>query len=240
MDSSSDDEDDNVQSTDLKPTQKALHNAVFKAWATRNIKSRAFAKPKNAAIQIQHDSLSVHQIMGQQNLTAIVDEARQYQMDLFDRAKHENTIAVLDTGTGKTLIAVLLLRHVIEEELDDRQQGKPHRIAFFLVPSVNLVFQQHAVLETNLDHSTTHIYGGMLPDTWNREQWQETFKAHKAIVCTADILRMCLEHGFITMDQINLLILDEAHHAKAGHAYSVIMTEHYRPLSIERRPRVLA
>lgn len=41
--------------------------------------------------------------------------------------------AELSTGAGKTLIAVLLLRHVLDEELKDRQLGKKPRIAFFLV-----------------------------------------------------------------------------------------------------------
>lgn len=36
-------------------------------------------------------------------------------------------------GTGKTLIAVLLLRHVLSQELEDRALGKPKRIACFLV-----------------------------------------------------------------------------------------------------------
>lgn len=36
-------------------------------------------------------------------------------------------------GSGKTLIAVLLLRHIFDQELEDRALGKPKRISFFLV-----------------------------------------------------------------------------------------------------------
>lgn len=36
-------------------------------------------------------------------------------------------------GSGKTLIAVLLLKHILDKELEDRALGKPPRIAFFLV-----------------------------------------------------------------------------------------------------------
>lgn len=39
----------------------------------------------------------------------------------------------MNPGTGKTLIAVLLLRHVVEQELEDRRAGKGHRLALFLV-----------------------------------------------------------------------------------------------------------
>lgn len=76
---------------------------------------------------------------------------RVYQIELFERAKAENTIAVLDTGlayttfelnkgeltkllgSGKTMIAVLLLKHILQQELIDREDGKAPRIAFFLV-----------------------------------------------------------------------------------------------------------
>ena len=37
------------------------------------------------------------------------------------------------SGSGKTLIAVLLLKHTIDEELENRGFGKPPRISFFLV-----------------------------------------------------------------------------------------------------------
>lgn len=40
-------------------------------------------------------------------------------------------------GSGKTLIAVLLLRHIIDHELEDRGNGKQPRIAFFLVDVVS-------------------------------------------------------------------------------------------------------
>ena len=39
-------------------------------------------------------------------------------------------------GSGKTLIAVLLLKWVLDQELEDRAAGKPERIAFFVVRRV--------------------------------------------------------------------------------------------------------
>ncbi|ODH53084.1 hypothetical protein GX48_00618 [Paracoccidioides brasiliensis] len=40
------------------------------------------------------------------------------------------------------------------------------------------------------------------------------------IVCTAEVLYQCLLHSFIQMEQINLLIFDEAHHTKKDHPYA--------------------
>lgn len=37
---------------------------------------------------------------------------RHYQLEIFEKAKENNIIAVLDTGSGKTMIALLLLKHI--------------------------------------------------------------------------------------------------------------------------------
>lgn len=89
--------------------------------------------------------------MSKQESTVLINDAREYQIELFEKAKKQNTIAVLDTGelskthltssiltnctvgSGKTLIAVLLLKHIIDVELEDRGMGKKPRISFFLV-----------------------------------------------------------------------------------------------------------
>lgn len=36
------------------------------------------------------------------------------------------------------MIAVLLLKHVLEQELEDRAVGQPSRISFFLVTSITI------------------------------------------------------------------------------------------------------
>lgn len=89
--------------------------------------------------------------MSKQESTVLINDAREYQIELFEKAKKQNTIAVLDTGdifkenlasvifidysagSGKTLIAVLLLKHIIDFELEDRGMGNKPRISFFLV-----------------------------------------------------------------------------------------------------------
>ncbi|XP_047175720.1 endoribonuclease Dicer homolog 1-like [Vigna umbellata] len=65
------------------------------------------------------------------------EKARQYQLDVLDQAKRKNTIAFLETGAGKTLIAVLLIKS-IQESL---QKQNKKMLAVFLVPKVPLVYQ---------------------------------------------------------------------------------------------------
>ncbi|KAH9891488.1 hypothetical protein F4778DRAFT_337172 [Xylariomycetidae sp. FL2044] len=51
---------------------------------------------------------------------------------------------------------------------------------------------------------------------------------------------MCLHHAFVKMEQINLLVIDEAHHTKSNHPYARIIKEFYAVKGSEgkRRPRI--
>lgn len=134
----------------------------------------------------------------------------------------------------------MLLRWTIQNELDDRSKSLPKRIAFFLVDKVALVFQQHAVLACNLDYPVDKFCGEMVDEVSCKEFWDKTFDENMAIVCTAEILYTCLHHSYIRMDQINLLIFDEAHHTKKNHPYARIIKDFYIEVSDgEKRPRIL-
>ena len=63
--------------------------------------------------------------------------ARKYQLDVLEQAKKKNTIAFLETGAGKTLIAVLLMKSI----KDEMERNKAKMLAIFLVPKVPLVYQ---------------------------------------------------------------------------------------------------
>ena len=69
--------------------------------------------------------------------------------------------------------------------------------------------------------------GDMGVDLWNRRKWEGHISKNMVIVCTAEVLRQCLHHSFVSIEQINLLIFDEAHHAKKDHAYARIIKDFY-------------
>lgn len=191
--------------------------------ADRKINRARNTTEEDKKVRVQNEAtelLSIRGLANQAEARNIINDPREYQLELFERAKKENTIAVLDTGSGKTLIAVLLLKYVLEQELESRASKNPHRIAFFLVDVVTLVYQQFAVLEHNLDQQIDRFCGDMNVDTWNKASWANHFSRNMAVVCTADILYNCLSRGFIQMHQINLLIFDEAHHTKKNHVYA--------------------
>lgn len=85
---------------------------------------------------------------------------------------------------------------------------------------MTLVFQQARVLERNLDQKIESFCGDMGCDLWVKKTWTKHFSENEVIVCTAEILNQCLMHSFISIDDINLLIFDEAHHTKKNHAYA--------------------
>jgi len=195
-------------------------NKKFSSWLSQRAEKDTKVQVREAVLSADDEALSIRNLMSKQESNVIITNPRDYQVELFEKAKKQNVIAVLDTGSGKTLIAVLLLRHILDQELEDRAMGMKPRISFFLVDCVTLVFQQFAVLECNLDQKIERFCGEMGCDLWNKGIWETHFKENMVIVCTAEILYQCLMHSFVALHQINLLIFDEAHHAKKNHAYA--------------------
>jgi endoribonuclease Dicer len=224
-----------LSSSEKRRVRKLHFESWLQSTAVKEIRTAAQDNNRSNAAE----ELSIRQLLASQETTQIITTPREYQLELFERATKQNTIAVLDTGSGKTLIAVLLLRHTITEELQARLEGKPHRVSFFLVPSVPLVFQQFAVLERNLDYDVDRLCGAMMTDKWSKQTWDDRFAKSHVIVCTPDVLKGCLSSSFISMRQINLLIFDEAHHAKKGHAYAQIIKHFYlTDVDEQSRPRI--
>jgi len=241
---SGEDEDEDGDGDEAKPTsrprkiteRKRKLNAIADSYVQERtqklIKKGSLVRPQDEAIQ------SARWMVNQAESCQIISTPREYQIELYERAKEKNIIAVLDTGSGKTLIAVLLLRHIFAQELEDRALGKPKRISFFLVDSVTLVFQQHAVLKANLDQPMDMFCGDMGCELWSRALWEKHFAKNMVIVCTAEVLRQCLHHSFISMDRINLLIFDEAHHAKKDHPYARIIKDFYAQEKSAALPKI--
>jgi primosomal protein N' len=91
----------------------------------------------------RHSKAQLEKIQRALQDATICGDPREYQSALFEIAKAKNTIVNLGTGFGKTLIALLCIRHFSP----DFDQGKQ---TLFLVPSVALAIQQSATLRANL------------------------------------------------------------------------------------------
>ncbi|KAL5533446.1 DCL1_1 [Sanghuangporus sanghuang] len=155
---------------------------------------------------------------------------RKYQEEIFEQARNENVIAALETGSGKTLIAALLVKWVMA------QPSLVGKKAIFLVPKVPLVDQQRSFLSEQTPLVVRGYTGAMGVEAWNKGRWDLEFTQSDCLVMTAQIFKDILVHGYWTMDRVSLLIFDECHHAQKNHPYRMIMTDFYA--SCREKPKV--
>lgn len=113
--------------------KKRAQDEIFKAFAAKKIEQATVKELQESIDKEKDDKLSIQAILRKQENSTRITDARDYQTELFQRASEENVIAVLDTGTGKTHIATLLLRHILDQELERRAKGASPKVAFFLV-----------------------------------------------------------------------------------------------------------
>ncbi|XP_020272095.1 endoribonuclease Dicer homolog 1-like [Asparagus officinalis] len=107
------------------------------------------------------------------------EQARKYQFDVLEQAKQKNTIAFLETGAGKTLIAVLLIKSLYNDMLkQDRKM-----LAIFLVPKFPLVYQQAEVIREKTRYRVGHYCGEMCQDFWDSRRWQREFESKQLDSC---------------------------------------------------------
>ncbi|XP_028180116.1 endoribonuclease Dicer homolog 2-like isoform X1 [Glycine soja] len=152
----------------------------------------------------------------------VLSFARSYQLEALDNAIRENTIVYLETGSGKTLIAVMLLRSYAHHLRKPSPQ-----IAVFLVPKVVLVSQQAEAVKKHTDLKVGLYWGDMGIDFWDAATWKQEVQKYEVFVMTPAILLNCLRHSFLKLNLIKVLIMDECHHARGKHPYASIMTEFY-------------
>uniref|UniRef100_A0A0D9VVX7 Uncharacterized protein n=1 Tax=Leersia perrieri TaxID=77586 RepID=A0A0D9VVX7_9ORYZ len=146
-------------------------------------------------------------------------------LEALERAVQGNTLAFLETGAGKTLIAVMLLRAYAHRV----RRPASRRFAVFLVPTVVLVGQQARVVEAHTDLVVKQFYGDMGVDFWDADTWRAVLEDGEVLIMTPQILLDNLRHSFFRLQDIALLIFDECHHAKGNSPYACIFKEFYHP-----------
>ncbi|KAF5386991.1 hypothetical protein D9615_001961 [Tricholomella constricta] len=157
---------------------------------------------------------------------------RRYQEEVFSRAQKGNVIAALNTGSGKTLISLLLIRWISALETS---KGK---VIIFLVPKVALVEQQGNFIAQNTPLRVIKLHGALEIDLTDRPRWNKKFTQHDVFVMTAQIFLNLLTHSLWSIDKVSLMIFDECHHARKNHPYNGIMREYFRVTVVTRRPKV--
>jgi len=122
-----------------------------------------------------------------------------HQVESFCRAAWENTIVILPTGTGKTMIAAMLID----------LYSTPDSFILFVVNNVALVDQQ------------TKYMGNVC-----KSPWSKVYSSHMGLnvgvtVGTAGALLGLMPS--LPMDKLALVVFDEAHHATGDHPYVQVL-----------------
>ncbi|BGP05277.1 Dicer-like protein 1 [Rhodotorula toruloides] len=159
---------------------------------------------------------------------------RAYQEDVTRSALERNVVVRADTGSGKTLIAVLLIRAIAAQprQIDD------HTLIIFLTPTVTLVHQQASVLEAATTLRVKSFVGASGVDVWKTERWREELSTTDIAVLTPQVWLNALSAGYFDLRNVSLMVFDEAHHAQKRHPAAEILRQHYHPLK-QRGERVL-
>src|SRR6056297_1226130 len=155
---------------------------------------------------------------------------RNYQQEALVKARRTNIVMCGAAGIGKTHVAMSLLREA------DYSDGK---VAFYLATTRHLAEQQWQRI-CNGTALLTKLCVGMEYDLLSKSQWQTLFRQNQLVVCTPQILLNVLDkgHNYITLQRINLLILDECHKARRNHPYALLMHQYGRGIGKGPLPRV--
>jgi ERCC4-related helicase/dsRNA-specific ribonuclease len=106
------------------------------------------------------------------------------------------------------------------------------------------VRQQTKFLESQLTaYSFVSITGLDNTDFWtSQDVWDAALQGKHGVISTPQILQDALSHGFVHLEDISLLVFDEAHHANNNHPMNCIMRHYYHPLKSikpEQAPHIL-
>ena len=149
-------------------------------------------------------------------------EFRQYQENIATSASKANTLAVLPTGLGKTIIALL----VIAEELK-KEKNK----ILFLAPTKPLVLQHAQFLKQflTMDDESIDVFTGEISPEKRKTQWKNA----RIIVSTPQVIENDLISKQIDLKDVSFIVFDEVHRTVGNYSY-VFVSEIYQKQREER------
>lgn len=143
-------------------------------------------------------------------------ERREYQINIAISAEKENTLVVLPTGLGKTIIALILIAKHLKKEYNK---------ILFLAPTKPLVIQHAQLLKQLLtvNPEFIKIFTGETSPKKRKELWNQS----RIIVSTPQVIENDLLTKRLDLKEVSLIIFDECHHAVGEYAY-VFVSEMYQ------------
>lgn len=143
---------------------------------------------------------------------------RAYQQEMLAESLRQNIIIAMDTGSGKTQIAILRIQNELAQCAADK-------LVWFLTPTVALAEQQHAVISKQLPlYQSRLLLGSDNVDHWSTQEiWNRILLNIRIVVSTPQVLLDAMCHGFIKLSGLSLLVFDEAHRCVGASPFNGIM-----------------
>ncbi len=138
-------------------------------------------------------------------------EKRSYQTAIVKTCLKGNTLVILPTGLGKTVIAALLTA--------ERLRRHPEGRCFILAPTKPLISQHFEAFKSilNLNEEEFILLTGEKPPS------KRSIENARVVFFTPQVLENDLINGKINFEDVVLLILDEAHRAVGNYPYVFIV-----------------
>ncbi|KXX79980.1 Dicer-like protein 2 [Madurella mycetomatis] len=129
--------------------------------------------------------------------------ARAYQIEMLEESLKQNIIVAMDTGSGKTQVAVLRIKAELE---------RSEKRVWFLAPTVSLAEQQFKVIQAQIpDVQSKFICGADNVQAWASKPgvWDEILLNIRVVVSTERILFDAVSHAFVPLNSLSLIVIDE-------------------------------
>uniref|UniRef100_A0A182MEF3 Dicer 2 n=1 Tax=Anopheles culicifacies TaxID=139723 RepID=A0A182MEF3_9DIPT len=161
---------------------------------------------------------------------------RSYQTQLKEICLAKNTIVYLPTGSGKTFVALMVMKEISYQVRNTIEEGGKR--TFFLANTVALAKQQAQFFFRHMPFNVKLYTSEVNVDAWKSDRWHKEFNDGQIIICTAQILLDVLRHRYMNPTNINLIVFDECHRAVGQHPMHAIMKE-IVAVPAKDRPRVI-
>lgn len=147
-------------------------------------------------------------------------EFRTYQSNISQSAFNRNTLVILPTALGKTIISLLVCANTLYNYKDKR--------VLIMAPTRPLVIQHmnsfFSVLKM-LEDQIAAVTGKIVPYArraiWNKPEIRLVF-------ATPEVVKNDIEENRLSLNDFTLLVFDEAHRAVKDYAYTFIAKEYVK------------
>jgi endoribonuclease Dicer len=97
---------------------------------------------------------------------------------------------------------------------DSRKYSEGGKRSIFLVNTVCLAKQQAAFIAEVLPYNVAVLCGENNVDNFELENWLAVLEKNEILVATVQVILDAINHRYIKMDQINVIVFDECHHGR--------------------------